>query len=390
MYTWPVVDFDALRRWRSERVAELMRQQRVDHLLLTGFDNIRYATDYRTQIIAEAYDWFAALVDADGSARIFVPWVDEDTLILDAALPSVVAVHPLPSWTPAVPHAGYWADVISAHLGDAKRVGYELIYPEIVDGLSSRLSGTEFVALGTALFDLRQIKHPAELTLLEAASVVNASAAQAGLAAAAPGMTDLDILAVIMADLQQQGVEFLSHSLCNHRRGSGTWFAAGTVLDEGDPYFFDIGCYGLGGYASDIARTGFVGEPDRAVRAGYQVLLEAYHAAQEVARPGVKASDVHEAVNRYLAAKGYPRTPYSMGHGVGLRACELPTIHRADRLGRDQPLVEGSVISLEPETAVVVNDELMLLKIEDNFVVEADGLRLLSAPSDGAPSGTGV
>jgi len=181
--------------------------------------------------------------------------------------------------------------------------------------------------------------------------------------------------------MQRAGVEIISHGLCNHRRGSGTWFAEGTVLREGDPFFFDVGCYGKGGYASDIARTGFVGEPHKAVQAAYSVLLEAYQVGQDVARPGVKASVVHDTVNRFLEARGYPRTPYSMGHGVGLRLCELPTIHRADRMSRDQTLIEGSVISLEPETGVEVDGEFMLLKIEDNFVVEVDGLRMISKPT---------
>jgi Xaa-Pro aminopeptidase len=67
-----------------------------------------------------------------------------------------------------------------------------------------------------------------------------------------------------------------------------------------------------------------------------------------------------------------------MGHGVGLRACELPTIHRADRMARDQVLEEGMVISLEPETGVEVDGRLIILKVEDNYVVEPGGLRRLT------------
>lgn len=373
-------DLSVLRAWRTERVRELMRDHQLDHLILTGFDNIRYATDYRTQIISEGFDWFAAVIDADGTADIFAPWVDEDTKNSD--LPVVQTVHPLPSWTPAVPHAPFWADSIAPCLQRPRRIGYELIYPEILSALQERLPDAEFIPVATALFDLRQVKHPDELALLERASKINATAAVRGIAAARPGMTDFEVLAVILAELQRTGVEYLTHSLCNHRRGSGTWFAAGTVLREGDPYFFDTGCYGVGGYASDIARTGFVGEPSPVVRTAYNMLLDAYQVGQEAARPGVRASEVHQKINDYLESHGYPRTPYAMGHGVGLRACELPTIHRADRMSRDQMLQEGSVISLEPETGVEVDGEFLLLKIEDNFVVESDGLRLLSIPSD--------
>jgi Xaa-Pro dipeptidase len=67
-----------------------------------------------------------------------------------------------------------------------------------------------------------------------------------------------------------------------------------------------------------------------------------------------------------------------MGHGVGLRACELPTIHRSDRLGRDQTISEGMVISLEPETAVSIGDRNILVKVEDNYLVTRDGLQRLT------------
>jgi Xaa-Pro dipeptidase len=381
VHAWPAVDMDELRDWRRTRVMELMRAEQIDHVLLSGFDNIRYVTDFRTQIIAEAYDWFAAVVDDTGSADVFVPWVDEVTPDPDPDLPNVRSVVPLPSWTPAGPHADYWVRSLARYLAGAKRVGYELLNPEVLHGLAATFPDTEFMPISTALYDLRQVKHPTELLLLEHASIVNANGAQAGIKAAESGMTDHDILSVIMGDLQRQGVEFLSHSLCNHRRGTGTWFAAGSVLKEGDPYFFDIGCYGHGGYASDIARTGFIGEPRPELLRAWNVLMDAYELGQELARPGVRASEVHEAINAHLTGAGLPHTPYSMGHGVGLRACELPTIHRADRMGRDQQLQLDSVISLEPETAVEIDGQLIILKIEDNFAVEADGLRLLSHPS---------
>ncbi len=121
-----------------------------------------------------------------------------------------------------------------------------------------------------------------------------------------------------------------------------------------------------------------MGEPPAPVQDAYRELLEALRVGEEAARPGVRASEVHEAVNAYLRGRGLAITPYSMGHGVGLRACELPTIHRADRMGRDQALEEGMVISLEPETGVEVDGRFVLLKVEDNYVVESDGLRRLT------------
>jgi Xaa-Pro aminopeptidase len=380
VFAWPTYSLPELRRSRQAAVAMMMREQAIDHLLLTGFDNIRYVTDYRTQIIAEAYDWFAAIADADGSNELFVPWVDEIHTGTAEDPPGVQSIHPLPSWTPAIPHASYWVRSLARALRErgARRVGVEMVWAELLDELRRELPDVEFVPATTALYDLRLVKHPIEIELLAAASTVLSRAAEAAMRSAKPGMSDHEVLAVAMGSLQSAGVEFLSHSLCNVRRGTGTWFAVGNQLSEGDAFFFDIGCYGAGGYASDMARTGFVGDPPDAVRGAYDKLLLALQIGENAARPGVTASAVHDAVNDYLRANALPTTPYSMGHGVGLRACELPTIHRADRMARDQVLREGMVISLEPETAVEVDGRPVLLKVEDNYVVTADGLRRLT------------
>jgi Xaa-Pro aminopeptidase len=357
-----------------------MRALGVDHLLLTGFDSIRYVTDYRTQIIAEAFDWFAAVADVDGQSEILVPWVDETTPHPEPDLPGVSAIHPLPSWTPALPHSEYWVRLITSILRrrGARRVGIEMVWSELVDGLRQEAPDIEFVPGTRALHDARTVKHPDEITLITAACHANSRAADAALMSPKEGWLDHDVLAIAMSTLQASGVEFLSHSLCNVRRGSGTWFSVGNELSEGDAYFFDIGCYGLGGYASDMARTGFVGEPPYPVRTAYRAVVEALRVGESVARPGARSSEVHEAVNAYLRDHGLPVTPYSMGHGVGLRACELPTIHRADRMARDQVLEEGMVISLEPETSVQVYGRTVLVKVEDNYLVEASGLRRLT------------
>jgi Xaa-Pro aminopeptidase len=380
MYGWPAFDAAQLRRDRWGRTAELMAGLGLDHLLLTTFDVIRFATDYRTLIIAEGFDWFAAIVGRDGDCEIFVPWVDEVLEDPDPLLPWVRALHPLPSWTPALPHRGFWvgalAEVLRAR--GAHRVGMDALDGALLEGLRAALPEVSLTSVATELYDLRLRKDPVEVELLAAASAVNSRAAEAALAAARPGALDHDVLAAAMASLQRAGVEYLSHSLCNVRRGSGTWFAVGNELREGEAFFFDIGCYGAGGYASDMARVGFVGEPPAALRVAHRRLLEAHRVGEEMARPGVRASEIQAAVNGYLERQGMPITPYSVGHGIGLRACELPTIHRADRMDRDQRLAEGMVIALEPETAVEIDGRLVVLKVEDDYVVEADGLRRLT------------
>lgn len=378
LYDWPEVDLERLRSDRRGKLLEVMKTENVSHLILTGFDNIRYATDYRSQLMAESYDWYAAVLSDDGSAELLTPYVDESVENPIDELPWITAMHGIPSWAPPAGHPKAWTAKLAGALKGARRVGIELILPQILEMLREMLPGVEFVHIGQSLYDVRIRKSADEIILCQAASKVNSIGAEAAMRAAVPGNTDFEVLAAAMGTIQAAGPEFLSHSLCNHRRGNGGWFAEGTVLQEGDPYFFDIGVYGKHGYASDIARTAFVGQPRREVVEVYHKLMTAIEIGESAVRPGVRMSEVARRVNDYLEGEGLPRTPYSMGHGVGLRQAELPTILPADRMDRDDVFVESSVIAIEPETGLMLDGEFVLLKVEDNYVVESDGVRKLT------------
>jgi Xaa-Pro aminopeptidase len=382
VYEWPSIDWADLRRQRRDRVGQLMKAADLDVLLLTGHDNIRYAIDYRSMLIVEGFDWYAALVDRAGEATVFVPYVAEDVAKPQPDLPWVTKFVATPSWVPSMSQAAIWMQLLAREVraSGARRVGVELLTFQFVDALRRELPNVQFESIAEPLYEVRQVKEPDEIRLLEAASTVNALATSQAMASVREGMTDFDVLAVVMERLQHYGVEYLTHSLCVTRDAqlSGNWFAKGRRLWDGDACFFDVGCYGVGGYASDMCRTAFVGEPPRSVRTAYAGLLEAYRAGQEAARPGIRVSAIDQTINDALRKQGLPQTPYSMGHGVGLRACELPIIYRPRMMVKDEPLREGMVISLEPETTVQVDGHPVVLKLEDNFLVERAGLRRLT------------
>lgn len=88
-------------------------------------------------------------------------------------------------------------------------------------------------------------------------------------------------------------------------------------------------------------------------------------------------------INGALRKAGYPHTPYSMGHGVGMRTCELPIIYRPDLMDEDVRFEAGMVIAIEPETRVESGGRQVVLKIEDMFEVTATGLRRLTTTDYG-------
>ncbi|WP_381560782.1 M24 family metallopeptidase [Streptomyces eurythermus] len=378
--THPGVDLRALNDRRTTRLTGWMSDAGLDHLVLTGPDHIRYATGYRAQLVSESVDWYAAIVGTDGEAEVFVPFTDIAAPEPDPALPGLRRLRPAPSWAPAACQPGQWARSLTTALSTrhARRVGYDALDADILHDVATDLPGIRFRPCAADLFALRAVKDPLEIALVEAACRINAAALDLAVDSADTGMHDHDLLAVAAAHQHRFGAEFLTHSVCNVRKASGGWFADGAPLKEGEPFFLDIGCHGRGGYASDAARTGFVGEPPAAIARAWQHLLTAYQEGQNAARPGVRCSVIHETINAYLARHKLPVTPYGTGHGVGLRCCELPSINAADRMDSDAVLRPGHVIALEPETAVDHHGTLFVLKVEDNFAVTEAGLRRLT------------
>lgn len=382
MYPWPSVDMEALRNHRFGTVADLMARLGVDHLVLTGADHIRYVSDFRA-LLANEPDWFVVVVGADGASDALVPYTDEVHERPDPGLRRLTSIGPLLSWSAALGSPATWVRHVAALIRrrGARRVGYDTLDARLLADLRAELTEVTFTSIGEELHLLRQVKHPLEVELIEAACRVNADAMEAALAVAAVGATDHDLLAAAMHHQQAAGVELVTHSVCNVRKGSGDWFASGARLRAGDAFFFDIGCHGVGGYGSDAARTGFVGEPHPIVLSAFRHLLTAHELAQSLVRPGVRASTVQTQVNDYLTGHGLGTTPYAVGHGVGLRICELPTIYHADLMDRDVTFENGHVIAVEPETSVEVDGQLVVMKVEDDFVIENGTLRTLTTPS---------
>lgn len=157
------------------------------------------------------------------------------------------------------------------------------------------------------------------------------------------------------------------------------WLPHGRRIWGGDVFFVDYGVIGRGGYVADFCRTAFAGEPAPEVARAHRALLEAKAAGEAFAKPGVKGSEVAQVINDALRGHGLPETSYAMGHGIGLRMVEIPSLYRADMMDQDDVLEEGMAICIEPSTAVELpSGEVVGMKEEDQYMVTASGLRQLT------------
>ncbi len=105
-------------------------------------------------------------------------------------------------------------------------------------------------------------------------------------------------------------------------------------------------------------------------------LLGIYGAALDHCRPGASMAELDRLVRDGLAGIGYPGQPsHPIAHGVGARAHEPPYPHQAGA----GVLEEGMVLAIEPGCYWPGGG----LRVEDNFLVTADGLEKLSPFPDG-------
>ena len=383
MYKFPQIDWGTLQNHRRNIVSDIMKETDIDALVISGHDNIRYATDVGVFLICEAYDWFASIVTRNGDAYLFLPYVDT---VIENPLPELPWVQeyiPIPSWVSSISQESIWIKALVNKLNQlgVRKVGIETLPFQLYNGLIEFMPEVSFKSVFSELAEARQVKHKEEIKLLRASATVASLGGSAGLKAMHEGATDFEVLAAVDYTMRINGAEFITHNVCGSGEAQLTsgWFPKGNRLDDGDAMFFDWGCYLKGGYGADMCRTGFIGSPRPAISKAYTILREAHQLGQDLARPGIKASDINKTVNNYLKKSGYPTTPYSIGHGVGLRACELPIIYRKEMMATDTELKEGMVIALEPETTVESDGKLFVLKLEDVFLVTNSGTERLTS-----------
>ncbi|ADB52262.1 M24 family metallopeptidase [Conexibacter woesei] len=384
MYRWPEVDFAALRDARMERVSELMREQAVDHLLLSSFDTIRQATDFRATLTYDSnYDYYAALVAADGETTLLACDVGEAIDEPMHGLPWITRRVPTPSWQSLWAHPATYARVLARELErvGARRLGVDVLPFEVAAALRAACPQVELVPVLRELLWARRIKLPDEVRLLEAGCEVLSLCASAAMGGFVEGMTDHEVVTLADETAHKHMVEWISHSVivAQATPKEAAWLPTGRRIWGGEVFFVDYGVIGRGGYTADFCRTAFAGEPDPVVADAHRKLLDAKAAGEAFARPGVKGSEVARVVNDALRGHGLPPTAYAMGHGIGLRMVEIPSLYREELMDHDDVLEEGMAICIEPSTSVELpSGEVVGLKEEDQYIVTATGLRTLT------------
>ncbi len=147
---------------------------------------------------------------------------------------------------------------------------------------------------------------------------------------------------------------------------------ADRFLKAGESLLIDFGAF-LDGYACDLTRMIYFGEPVAKSAEIHGIVREAQRKAIEAVKPGVPAKEIDRIARSHIEAAGYGAAfGHGLGHGVGLEVHESPRISWMS----EDVLQPGHVFTVEPGIYLPGDAGV---RLEDMVVVTETGARVLSS-----------
>ena len=244
----------------------------------------------------------------------------------------------------------------------AQRVGvYGMDYVMAVRDFEGTHLKVEFVPFDIE-FDLaRAVKSEEELVSVRDSVRINRDGFWAFVESYGPRRTAAEVLAPAERLFVEEGCGRLTMNMVL----VGAEFAmarADTVLDDFCIPSLEIA--GPGGHWVEVSRA--IGEPNAEVSRMLEAYEEYFVAAKTALQPGATAHDVHRAVSKGFADRGY-RLGHVTGHSIGMTMIEHPKIGE----GVETELRENMVFSMHPH--VIAENGEDCLYMQDTWLVTPGG-----------------
>lgn len=227
-----------------------------------------------------------------------------------------------------------------------------------------------------ALSGLRAIKTDADIAALRAAIGISEAALAQTLDQVRIGQTEMQIEQMLVQALFNNGADALSFppivAAADNSAMAHAHARADYRIKSGDTLLLDFGAR-KHGFAADITRTVFVGHATEEGQSVYDAVLRANLAGNAIARPGITAHAIDDAVISVLETSPYAdRIRTKTGHGLGREVHEAPYIMR----GNHEIMQTGMVFTNEPGLYATGN---FGVRIEDDVLITDDGCQVLTS-----------
>ena len=230
---------------------------------------------------------------------------------------------------------------------------------------------------GDLIEELRIVKDREEIDAIRRAGKVTAEVFTELLPLVRRGALERDLAAEVEYRMRKKGAEGAAFETIVASGPRGAYPHArpsAKALQDCELVIFDLGAI-LDGYAADMTRTVYLGEPSRRVRSLYSAVLKSHEGAIRSVQDSTPTGEVDSAARRILAKHRLARYfTHSTGHGVGLEIHERPRLAK----GETTCLRSGSVVTVEPGVYI---EGFGGIRIEDTVLVGPDGPEILTPAS---------
>ncbi len=244
------------------------------------------------------------------------------------------------------------------------------------------------------------IKTARELSLMKDACEISAGALRAAGEAVRPGISTYEIDTIVRRYIEKQGASpsFLGYggfpaSACisvNNVVIHGIP-AKTTILRDGDIVSVDVGAF-YRGFHGDNAYTFPCGTISESAKALLDATRESLYEGIKQATVFNRIGDIGHAVQEYVEARGYSVVRNYVGHGVGAKLHEDPSVPNYGTSGRGVKLLPGMTIAIEPmvnegahntrvlgdKWTVVTVDGRLSAHFEHTIAITPDGPKILT------------
>ena len=361
---------------RLLKAQKIMNAYKLDGILITTPQNIRYFTGYDSQFWeSPTRPWFVvvpllgkpiAIVPEIGESEFKRTWLDE-----------------IKTWPSPKPD-DEGISLVKSTLENLKKIhgqvgaefGKEMaIRMPVKDLLKLKeVVNTSIVDGSDAIWDMRMIKTDAEIERIKFICDIASDAYNDLPSKLLLGDTEREAVNKLKIDMINRGADNVPFMPGISGRGGVSQIVCGPSnrkLNDGDILFIDTGST-YDGYFCDFDRNFAFGSVSSDVEKVYEVLWQATEAGIKAAVPGATTIDVFNSMNKIIEAGGaIGNNVGRLGHGLGLQLTEPPS-HRLE----DKTVIkENMVLTIEPGMEYTQGK---MIVHEENIIIHKDGAELIT------------
>ena len=361
---------------RLIRAQKIMKSYKLDGLLLTSPQNIRYFTGYDSQFWeSPTRPWFV-VVPSSGKPIGIVPEIGESEF-------KKTWLDDIKSWpSPRPDDEGI--SLVKSTLDDLQKI-YGQIGAEFGKEMAIRMPVRDLLKLkeiiktnivdgSDAIWDMRMIKTNNEIERIKFICSIASDAYNSLPAKLAIGDTERAAVNKLKIDILNRGADNVPFMPGISGPGGVSQIVCGPsdrILENGDILFIDTGST-FDGYFCDFDRNFAFGSVSSDVERVNEVLWQATEAGIKAAVPGATTLDVYNAMNKIIEDGGaIGNNVGRLGHGLGLQLTEPPS-HRPEE---KTIIKENMVLTIEP--GMEYEKDKMLVH-EENIVIHKDSAELIT------------